>query len=67
MLAKIDEFLTPVRRKALYKLGVIGFAALVAFGLISFDQMTAFSDAVVTASGVLGVLLNLMADRNVEQ
>ena len=61
MLAKIKKklkkFFTPARRKALYGLVAAGSAALVAFGVVTQDQLDATTQSVVSAITALSTLL----------
>jgi len=61
MLAKINRFLTPPRRKAIYGIVTAGAAGVVAFGLVTPEQM---NGAVETGLAVLAGLTTLMAAIN---
>ena len=62
MLAKINKFLTPNKRKAIYGLVAALMAALIAFGVLSPTDM---SDTLGSIIMVLGGLSSLMAFLNV--
>ena len=62
MLAKINRFLTPAKRKAIYGLTAAAIAALIAFDVISADDLSGTLGAIIT---VLGGLSSLMAFFNV--
>lgn len=62
MLAKINRFLTPGRRKAIYGLVAAIVAALVAFNVISGDDA---ADTVTNIVAILGGLASIMAFANV--
>ena len=62
MLAKINKFLTPNKRKAIYGLVAALIAALIAFDVISPNDL---SDSLGSIIMVLGGLASLMAFFNV--
>ena len=64
MLVKVNAFLTPTRRKAIYGVVAALVAALIAFNVISADDLSGAVSAIVT---VLGGLASLMAFFNVSK
>ena len=62
MLAKVNRFLTPNRRKAIYGVVAALVAALIAFNVISADDLSGTLGAIIM---VLGGLSSLMAFVNV--
>jgi len=56
---------TPARRKAIYNLGVALGIALLAFGVITADDVNAATNAVTSITGMLLTLSNLLASLNV--
>ena len=58
MLTKINKFLTPPRRKVIYGLVTAVVAGLIAFGVITSDQINSTVEGVVS---VLTALATLMA------
>lgn len=61
MLAKINRFLTPPRRKAIYGVMTAGTLALIAFNVVSADQL---NQAVGSVVSVLTALTTLLAFLN---
>ena len=62
MLKKINRFLTPNKRKAIYGVAAAAIAALIAFDVISPNDL---SDSLGSIIMVLGGLASLMAFFNV--
>ncbi len=62
MLAKINKVLTPGRRKAIYGVVAAAVAALIAFDVITADELSGTLGAIVM---VLGGCSSLMAFFNV--
>ncbi|MEI6450162.1 MAG: hypothetical protein WCP98_09445 [Actinomycetes bacterium] len=62
MLAKINKILTPGRRKAIYGVVAAAVAALIAFDVITADELSGTLGAIVM---VLGGCSSLMAFFNV--
>ena len=58
MLTKINKFLTPPRRKAIYGVITAAVAGFIAFGVITSDQINSTVEGVVS---VLTALATLMA------
>ena len=61
MLARINRYLTPARRKAIYGIVTAAVAAALAFGLVTTDQL---SSAVQAVLGIVAALTTLMAALN---
>jgi len=64
MIAKIKAFFSPARRKAIYIVVGAAAGAVVAFGIITQDQLNTFIEG---ASSVLSFLALLMAAANTHQ
>ena len=62
VMTKINKFLTPAKRKAIYGLVAAVIAALIAFDVISADDLSGTLGAIIM---VLGGLSSLMAYLNV--
>jgi len=62
MLTKINKFLTPAKRKAIYGVVAAAIAALIAFDVIGADDLSGTLGAIIM---VLGGLSSLMAYFNV--
>jgi hypothetical protein len=58
MIQKVNDFLTPVRRKALYGLVAAASAVLVAFGVVDQGEI---DGVVTTVTSVVTALVTLMA------
>lgn len=61
MLARINRYLTPARRKAIYGIVTAAVAVALAFGLVTTDQL---SSAVQAVLGIIAALTTLMAALN---
>jgi hypothetical protein len=61
MLAKINRYLTPTRRKAIYGIVTAAVAGALAFGLVTTDQLNSAVQAVL---GIVAALTTLMAALN---
>lgn len=62
MLAKINRFLTPAKRKAIYGAVAAAVAVLIAFDVVSPDQLSGTVQSIVT---ILAGLSSIMAFVNV--
>ena len=62
MLAKVNRFLTPAKRKAIYGVVAAAMAALLAFDVVSAGDLSESLGAIIM---VLGGLSSLMAFFNV--
>ena len=62
MISKINKFLTPAKRKAIYSVVAAAVAALIAFDVISPNDLSDTLSAIVM---VLGGLSSIMAFVNV--
>ncbi len=62
MLSKINKFLTPAKRKAIYGVVAAAMAALLAFDVVSAGDLSESLGAIIM---VLGGLSSLMAFFNV--
>jgi hypothetical protein len=58
MLSKIGKFFTPKRRKAVYGVVAAGTFGLLAFGVVTQEQI---NQAVLATGGVISTLTTLMA------
>lgn len=61
-MRRINQFLTPGRRKAIYGVVAAALAALIAFDVVSADQV---SETITAIVGALAALSSLMAFVNV--
>lgn len=61
MLARINRYLTPARRKAIYGIVTAAVAAALAFDLVTTDQLNSAVQAVL---GIVAALTTLMAALN---
>ena len=61
MLARINRYLTPPRRKAIYGIVTAAVAGALAFGLVTTDQLNSAVQAVL---GIVAALTTLMAALN---
>lgn len=60
MLAKIKTFLTPPRRKAIYGVATAAGVALVAFNVVTTDQINHVVQLTVTVATSLATLMALL-------
>jgi len=61
MLSKVNRFLTPPRRKAIYGIVTAAVVGLIAFGIITTDQINGVVEGIVS---ILTALATLMAFLN---
>jgi hypothetical protein len=65
MLQKMRDWLTPVRRKAIYNVCKALFALALVVGWVNPDLVAKFNDALLTVGGIVALVTNLIAADNV--